>query len=267
MSDKAALTEKPSATTTAAGNDNLAAYADKRPQKDTKKDNNVPGLTTLDVEVGLGGGALLLGGGYVAYEGLHEVKSLNSGLNLQLSNLNSQIGTGLGTLQGDITGLEGQLPALKLGLTSGVTSLAGIQQELGTLNTNLTGLETTSLKGQGLTSLQTSAMTSSEHGRMFQAAIGNKSMQSIQAVHAFSPGAGHLTLIPHTDFRSALERGPAAIGTMSTFHGLGNFHLKEHMNGAVLHAKPGIANMHVEAIHIAAPVKAPMVRATHVKVK
>jgi hypothetical protein len=56
MSDKSVFTENTSAPTNGAqGNKDLSAtYANQRPDKDKSQDK-VPGLTTLDVEVGLGG--------------------------------------------------------------------------------------------------------------------------------------------------------------------------------------------------------------------
>ena len=301
MSERAGLSDKSVATSASTtGNDNLSTYVNQPIQKDKSKDKSqdkTPGLTTLDTEVAIGGGALLLGGGYVAYEGLGDLKSLNSGINGQLSGLNSQIGKGLGTLQGDITGLEAQLPTLQLGLQSGLTSLGGIQQELGALNTNLTTLES-----KGLTSPTALSLESTTKG-----SASNLGTAAIAHVHATPGGsasfssehlslASHtepLKLMPHADFRTALEHGPG-LGTMSAFHGfgLGSVQLKEHTGGGMFHAKAGAPEihapeihapgmhapgmhapgmhapgMHAPGIHIAAQVHAPMVRAAHVKVK
>jgi hypothetical protein len=298
MSDKSVLTENTSAPTNGApGNKDLSAtYANQRPDKDKSQDK-VPGLTTLDVEVGLGGGALLLGGGYVAFQGLNDVKSLNS----QLGSLNSQIGAGL-------TGLESQLPDLKLGLTTGLTELGGVEQQLGALNTNLTTLGGEALTGLGATPVETTTIAGTsaiktapgavteatmapavaktgaahnasgaeqlgKHGQMFQEAIAKG-----EPMHG---GTGNLTLIAHADFRSALERGPAEGSIGSSFHGLGNIGLKE--KGATsLYAKAGTPEIHAGAVHAGAihagaihagaihataihAVRAPMIHAPHVK--
>ena len=306
MTDKSVLTDKTSAPSGASqGNKDLSAtYANQRPDKDKSQDK-VPGLTTLDVEVGVGGSAVLLGGGYVAFEGLKDVKSLNA----QLGSLNSQIGSGL-------TGLESQLPDLKLGLTTGLTELGGVEQQLGVLNTNLTTLGGEALTGLGATPAETTALTSKsaitsapgavtevsatsatsaatkagsvhsasnieqlgKHGQMFQEAVAKG-----EPIHG---AASHLTLMAHADFRSTLESGSAEGSIASSFHGLGNVGLKEKGSPA-LYAKGGTPEVHGGIVHAGAihagaihagmiragaihataihAVRAPMIHTPHVK--
>jgi hypothetical protein len=278
MTDKSVVTDKTSTPTSASqvNKDLSATYANQRPDKD-KSHDKVPGLTTLDVEVGVGGSALLLGGGYVAFEGLKDVKSLNA----QLGSLNGQIGSGL-------TGLESQLPDLKLGLTTGLTELGGVEQQLGALNTNLTTLGGEALTGLGAkptestASISKTAITSApgavtevsattaatkagamhsasnaeqlgKHGQMFQEAVTKG-----EPIHG---AASHLTLMAHADFRSALESGSAEGSITSSFHGLGTVGLKEkgtpalYAKGATPEVHAGIAHagaLHAGAIHAGA---------------
>jgi hypothetical protein len=254
MSEKAVLSQTPTATGQTPANDNLATYragADSRSDKDSSKDKSW-GLTPTEIEIGVGGAVLLVGGGYVASKALGDINSLNgqlgslnSGIGKGLGGLNSEIKLGLGTLQTDLTGLEGTLgPALK----SGLGSLAGIQGELGALNTNLGTLGQAALQKLGTLPAESAAAATPAQ------TVGH----NLHKIAAVNPAVGHaiphtlgesihkVAIIPHVDYRTALfkEPVPSLPAGLGSIHGIGSERLKEQIPGR-LHGVASAAEIHI----------------------